>query len=112
MRNEKLVGPYILVAIDTESQMSVSYDVGGGASVGRILPVVYAVGWDDRYIVAKQHPEEDRSITNFYFLDIAKDANYGDQFKAVTGPLTEKQFLIAKAKLSLPEFRKTIKSLE
>ena len=112
VRNEKLVGPYVLVAIDTESQMSVSYDVGGGASVGRILPVVFSVGWDDRYIVAKQHPGEDRSVTNFYFLEIAKDAKYGDQFKAVTGPLTERQFLAAKATLRLPDFRKTIKSLE
>jgi len=112
VRNEKLVGPYVLVAIDTEEQMSVSYDIGGGASVGRILPTVFSVGWDDRYIGAKQHPEADRAITNFYFLEIAKDSKYGHQFKAVAGPLTEKAFLAAKAKLNLPDFRQTIRSLE
>ena len=48
VRNDRLVGPYILIAVDTESQMSVSYEVEPGVSVGRIAPVVYAVGWDSR----------------------------------------------------------------
>ena len=110
--HEKLVGPYILIAVDTDQQMSVAYVVGGGLSVGRILPVVFAVGYDERYIVAKRHPDGDRAITQFYYLDIAKDSETGYQFKAVTGPLKEDEFSKEKARLGLPEFKTTLDYLE
>ena len=74
VHHEKLVGPYLLIAIDTPEQMSVSYDLGDGTSIGRIEPIVFSVGWNDRYIEAKQHPEKNRSVTIFItwrFLKIA-----------------------------------------
>jgi hypothetical protein len=109
---EKLVGPYILIAVDIDEQMSVAYYVGKGISITRVLPVVFAVGYDQRYIVAKRHPDNDRSIIQFYYVDIANDSHSGDQFKAVVGPLTEVEFVAKKAELLLPDFKFTFKHLE
>jgi hypothetical protein len=114
VHNEKLVGPYILIAVDTTQQMSVGYSLGNGGGIGRIEPVVFAVGWNDRYIVAKQHPKGDRSVTRFYYLDMAKDEKYptGGQLSAVAGPLTGAQFAEAQVRLGLPDFKRVIKELE
>ncbi|MBL9198885.1 MAG: hypothetical protein JNL39_00205 [Opitutaceae bacterium] len=108
---EKLIGPYILIAVDVDEQMCVAYYEGKGISITRVLPVVFAVGFDANYIVAKRHPDNNRSITQFYYIDIAKDGKHSDQFKAVTGPLTEDEFKKAKAELGLPEFKTTFPHL-
>jgi hypothetical protein len=112
VHREHLVGPYLLVWVDTPEQMSVSYDLGDGGSVGRIEPVVFSIGWSDRYVVAKQHPAGKRSITNFYYLDIPKDSKYADPTNSVVGPLTEAEFMQKHRELGLPSFTRTIKSLE
>jgi len=112
VHREHLVGPYLLVAIDTPEQMSVSYDLGDGSSIGRIDAVVFSVGWSDRYIVAKQHPAANRSVTRFYYLDISKDSKYAEPTNSVIGPLTEAEFVRKQQELALPTFTRTIKSLE
>ena len=110
--HKHLVGPYILAAVDVEEQMSVYYDLGDGASIGRIEPVVFSVGWNKRYIVAKQHPGGNRSVTDFYYLDMTKDSKYADPTNSVVGPLTEAGFMQKQRELGLPSFTHTIKSLE
>ena len=110
--HKHLVGPYILVAVDVEEQMSVSYDLGDGGSIGRIEPVVFSVGWDNRYIVAKRHPGGNRSVTDFYYLDMTKDSKYADPTNSVVGPLTEAEFMQKQRELGLPSFTQTIKTLE
>lgn len=112
VHDEKLAGPYRLNAVDIMTDMSVSYDLGNGSTVGRIPSTVFAAGFDSRYIVAKQHPNDDRTITNFYYLEIAKDSMYADPSASVTGPLTEKQFAAKQSELNLPAFSRVIKSLE
>jgi hypothetical protein len=112
VHREHLVGPYILVAIDSPEQMSVSYDLGDGSSIGRINSVVFAVGWSDHYIVAKQHPMANRSITSFYYLDLSKDSKYAEPTNSVVGPLTEAEFAQRQRELGLPAFTRTIKNLE
>jgi hypothetical protein len=110
--HKHLVGPYILLAVDAEDQMSVSYDLGNGNSIGRIEPVVFSVGWDNRYIVARQHPGGNRSVTDFYYLDMTRDSKYADPTNSVVGPLTEAEFAQKQRQLGLPSFTQTIKSLE
>jgi hypothetical protein len=107
-----LTGPYRLIAVDTLDQMSVSYGLPSGDAVGRIHGTVFSVGWSDRYIVAKQHPKNNRRITHFYYLDVSRDSTYADPSASVTGPLTEAEFLRRRTELGLPAFTRTIKSLE
>ena len=103
--HEHLTGPYILIAIDVDEQVSVSRDEGNGTSIGRIGPVVTDVGWNTNYIVAAVRPEKKPGTPpSYYFLDVAKDSGTGDQYQAVTGPLTKDEFEKSKQKLGLPEF--------
>ena len=112
VHDEHLVGPYRLIAVDVSEQMNVSYSLDSGEAVGRIPETVFAVGWDDHYIVAKQHPNNDRAVTNFFYLDIARDSKYADPSTSVVGPLTESDFSSKQTQLHLPNFHRTIKSLE
>lgn len=105
-------GPYALVWIDTAENVSLDYDLGDGAWVGRIDSTVFAVGWDGRYLVAKQHPGNDRSKTNYFIIDAGKDGRYADTAQAVTGPLTAAQFQRRYLELKLPAFSKVLDSLQ
>jgi len=103
--HEHVTGPYILIAIDVDEQLSVSRDEGHGISIDRIGPVVIDVGWNTNYIVATVRPKKKPGTPlSYYFLDIAKDSGTGNQYQAVTGPLTKDEFEKAKQKLGLPEF--------
>ena len=112
VHDEHIIGPYRLIAVDIDEQMSLSYDCGDGSAVGRVGETVFAVGWNDRYIVAKQHPTNDRTRTNFFYLDITKDAKFADPSQSVTGPLTEAEFNKRKSELALPQFTRVVRSLE
>jgi hypothetical protein len=110
--DEHLTGPYRLVAVDVDEQMSISYDLGNGSTVGRINETVFAYGYNHNYIVAKQHPKGDKRLTNYYYLDITKDSLYASPSASVTGPLSKAEFDEASRQLTLPGFTKTIKHLE
>ena len=112
VHNEHITGPYRLIAVDVDDQMSISYDLGDGAAVGRIDETVFAFGFDERFIVAKQHPNDDRSLTNFFYLDMTKDSKYAEPSDSVTGPLTQEQFDSAATRLNLPAFSRTLTALE
>ena len=105
-------GPYILGWIDLPDEVTLSYDLGDGASIGRIETCVFAVGWDGRYLVAKQHPAGDRTITNFFVVDAQADGPYADTRKVVIGPLSESEFAAKARELSLPSFSKELASLK
>ena len=81
-------GPYALLWIDTAENISICSDLGGGSWIGRIDSTVFAVGWDGRYLVAKQHPNNDRSKTNYFIVDARNDSAYADQTNVVMGPET------------------------
>lgn len=105
-------GSYILIWIDDPHATTLSYDLGGGTSVGRINEVVFSVGWDGRYVVAKQHPGGAKSVTNYFFIDSSKDQQSADPSDVVVGPLDENEFRARKKELGLPEFSKTLASLQ
>ena len=112
VHDERLTGDYRLIAIDVLEQMSVSRSLPGGDTIGRIDETVFAVGWNDRYVVAKQYPANNRSVTNYYYLDMSRDNAYADPSQSVTGPLTEAEFKRHQAELTLPDFRRVIKQLQ
>lgn len=112
VHDEHITGPYRLIAVDIDEQMDISYDLGGGSAIGRIEETVFAYGFDKRFIVAKQHPNSDRSITNYFYLDMTKDSKYAEPSDSVTGPLTQKEFEEETMRLSLPKFSRTLAALK
>jgi hypothetical protein len=105
-------GPYALLWIDLPEEVRLSYYMGNGAWAQLIEPRVFAVGANDRYIVAKQHPGGNKSITNYFIIDIRAGAPSARSNGGVVGPLTGKAFAERATQLSLPPFTKTLASLE
>jgi hypothetical protein len=109
---------YVLIAVDTLSQMSLSFDEKGGTAEILVGPTVFAVGSDERYIVVKQHPSRDlgdsfdRSITSFFVVERTSSSSFSERQKRVRGPLSEKEFERLAASLSLPMFSKTFDDLK
>lgn len=104
-------GPYILGWIDLPDEVTVSYDLGKGAFAGRIEAQVLAIGWDGRYLVAKQHPAGNKSVTNYFIIDARKDSPVASIHNVVIGPLTAAEFRAKSVELSLPEFTRELTSL-
>ena len=98
--------------MDVDAQMSISYDLGDRSAIGRIDETVFAFGFDERFIVAKQHPDGDRRVTHFFYLDMSKDSKYAEPSDSVTGPLTQEQFESEAMRLNLPKFSQTLTALE
>jgi hypothetical protein len=106
--DKKLTGKYHLSAVDIPEQMSVCYALGEeGSCVGRIDETVFSVGWNERFIVAKQHPSNDKSVTNYFILDMTKDGELVDPGVSVTGPLSESEFKKQSQSMTLPDFTQT-----
>lgn len=112
VHDEALIGPYRLIAIDTPEQMNICYTIETGDCVRRIPPPVFSVGWNEHFIVAKQHPSNNKEVTNYYILEMAHDDKYADPDASVTGPLTETAFSEKAAGLGLPPFTETIEALK
>lgn len=88
---DKVVGNYYLVAPDDESQLSLDYcdpaDQNGCSGV--IDATVFAVGYNKEFIIAKQHPNNNRNTTNYYLLPIKNGAQPNNN--DLIGPLTLEQ---------------------
>ena len=110
--DEKITGVYRLIAVDINEQMSICYELENGSCIGRINQTVFSYGFNKRFIVAKQHPANDKSVTNYYYLDMTKDSEFAEPSESVTGPLSKEEFEKATKKLDLPKFTKTIKNLK
>jgi hypothetical protein len=84
VREEKLTGNYVLMATDLPEDLHICY-LDDDTCYGGIDSTIARVGWDEKYIVALQHPSNDRSISNYYYIDLSvKDsAWYG-----VKGPFS------------------------
>jgi hypothetical protein len=102
-------GPYALMWIDDPADVSLSFDEGKGSWSDRIEPRVFAVGANERYIVAKQHPKGDKRITHYFIIDLKEDSL---PKPAVIGPLTAEDLARQSRNLRLPEFTKVLESLQ
>ena len=105
-------GPYLLSWLDTYENISLSYDLGEGTSVGRIEEQVFAVGWDGHYLVAQQHPNGNKNIIDYYIIDAKKDSPMAEPKDVVIGPLTEAEYKVKAVELKLPKFTKELASLK
>lgn len=120
VQDEAIDGPYRLVAIDTDEDMTLCRSVGtDGSCVGDGLPepTVFQAGANAHYIVFARHPWKwgkppDRSVTEFYY--ISRKPNEWDVAVrvSVSGPFTESEYQEEKRRLQLPEFSKVFANLK
>jgi hypothetical protein len=107
--NEKhIIGRYYLDTVDyVEELMSLYFKYDDGNSIGVVNQTVFAVGFNEKYIVVKQHPDNNKKITNFYIVPIYKEETYWPE-KGLLGPLTFEQFQEKRKELNLTNVEFTI----
>jgi len=120
-RTGKLVGNFELDYIDIEDNMAIYYNDPTWGGIGVIDATVFAVGYNDKFIIAKQHPYSDfrieKSTTNYFIISIIALKSSLDeslQYKTL-GPLTESDFLEERKQLGVPkslDFTVNFKDLE
>jgi hypothetical protein len=110
VRDDTLVGPYRLVAVDVIEDTELCWSIGGGNVVCNLLPdgTVFAAGYNDKYITVAMHPDlRKRTQTQyFYLIRDPKTENdvHGDAHVARLGPFNEGVFAAEKKTHGLPEF--------
>ena len=67
-------GPYALLWIDLPDEVQLSYDLGRGSWATLVGPRVFAVGANQEYVVAQQHPGGDKTIANFFIIEVQAGA--------------------------------------
>ena len=95
-------GKYSLVAIDASYQLSLTFqDSPFDHTYAIIIPyTVFAVGYNEKYIIAKQHFENIKNIINYYVVPIKSE--YTDTTKVrLIGPLSLEEFEQKKKELNL-----------
>ncbi|QNA87586.1 hypothetical protein G4G28_02280 [Massilia sp. Dwa41.01b] len=105
-------GPYALLWIDTPENVSLARDEGEGSWDVLVDSTVFAVGWDGRYLVAKQHPEGNRGTTSYFIVDTATRSPQGAVRETVTGPLTAPAFEQKAMAMALPAFSTVLDHLQ
>ncbi len=99
---KELPGKYCIQATDTLDQMSIAKMPSDDSNLysGVIPATVFAVGWNEHFIIAKQHPRDSHNITNkdvtqFYILRVSDGT--------VSGPWAEPAFDAERKKLGVPK---------
>ena len=91
--SDKIIGNYEVLWIDTPKSRAVCERYSSTGSAVLISEYVFAVGHNNEFIIAKQHPtsgfengyEIDKSITNYFIVDIRNEAK-------VLGPFNKTDF--------------------
>jgi hypothetical protein len=112
------VGPYRLVATDIDDDMAICWSTPGGGCLvdGLPGPTVFAVGFDDKYLVAAVHPSDfdappNRSIIHYYYVIRSPEEIKNFPSNGIRGPFNEVDFFVEKGRLHLPEFTMTFENL-
>lgn len=98
--SDRITGKYILLWIDLPQNQFISEEteLNSSSSTGLIEEYVFAVGHDQDYIIAKQHPtsgfengfEINTRVTNYFIIDMnRKTLKKGEK---IFGPLREVEF--------------------
>lgn len=115
--NKELTEGYELSANDHISGMSI-YVNDGQYQIGVVNATVFSVGFDNDFIIAKQHPFSDnsinKSITNYYIIPVKYKINTSPDENKI-GPLSHEEFLNKRNDLGISEeldFTITIDKIE
>ena len=105
---DKIIDKYFLTYVDTESMLSLSYDLENGDFIGVVNDAVFAVGYNSNFIIVKNHPfvEPDsinRTVTNYYIVKIDKNISKYKVDENKIGPMTELNFNKKRKELKIPD---------
>lgn len=86
--SKNLVGEYDVGWIDTGCSMKIYR-----GSLGLMQGQIYHVGWNNDFIIAKQHPNCDQAVTLYFIINIKENQSVAySQTVGVYGPLVENEF--------------------
>jgi hypothetical protein len=92
LKSEHITERYYLVAVDSNEDMTLSYSVDSdNSTISVVRKTVFSVGYNDKYIIVKQHPFNNKKIINYFIVPIYKSLNYSPE-EGVIGPLNLKLF--------------------
>lgn len=98
-----LVSKYAVWAPDIGEQAAVIKKKDGTNGASGVVPaMVYAYGWNDKFIITKEHPPLGNSL---FVVDITKTNWFIVEVKSGTvhGPLTEQGYIELRRKLGMPD---------
>jgi len=104
--SEVIIGDYFVGWADLVANRSITYSEDKEHSFHEVLVggYVFAVGNNDKYIIAKQHPNlSDTTNPEYFIIDINQKAykNRGTVF----GPMTESEFQKKTSELNISELK-------
>jgi len=106
-----LVRDYAIWATDLKAQAAVVQKIPDSSSASIVVkPMVFAYGWNEAFIIAKQHPYLglsdgiDTGVTHWFIVEVAN--------REVHGPLTEPEYLELHEKLAIPHDLDFVRTIE
>jgi hypothetical protein len=103
LHDEPIEGPYRLRALVDAAETHICYERANGACDLRIPERVFAIGFDEDFIVAAVHPLNDESETAFYYIVRDFDGPRADVKRAVRGPFENDAFVEEMREHGVPE---------
>ena len=102
---QQLVGRYHLNALDIDEEMAITYLDANDYMITIVNATVYSVGYDEYFIIAKQHPRTlsngvNRKVTNYFIIPL-EDKISDSAEKNLYGPLTKLEFDIKREELGI-----------
>lgn len=109
--DEKLNGGYYLSAIDVKEDMVIGFQ-DGDYGIGIIGATIFAVGQNDEFIIAKQHPrasssDVNKAIINYFIIPLKSKVSQLLE-ENIYGPLTLEEFEQKRKKLHIENLDFTI----
>jgi len=100
--DQELTGDYLVIAADVEAQATLAKRDVGSQSISTVVEaMVFEYGWNDSFIIAKQHPlgdnfsKVDTSVTNWFIVQVDTDT--------INGPMSETEFNQLFTQLKIPD---------
>ena len=110
---DHLIGYYYLTAPDDDTQCSLTFHEpsDGGTYSGIVNQTVFSVGFNGKYIIVKQHPDDNRKIINYFIVPI-QDHLTRENINTVFGPLNYDRFIAKRHELMIPDSLQFTKEYE
>lgn len=88
---ERVIGKYHIIGVDSRNDLVLSYQLGSGSYVGKAPGRLLQYGFNDTFLVAKT--QEYKNVSpSFYLINMTKDSEFAHEETFRIGPLTEDEF--------------------